>query len=150
MLVVLLAVSGCKSETSEARNAVCQILITDSSPVEKFIQPKPGDVVHVNACRKEGNLYVVFLNHAHDTAVAYNVGDFRDLRLDVFNYGFGTLLSNGDWSLLHTNGQPGYFESQGGVATLQEISGAIQNCAKGKPLMQFNWPPSKGGEGHGD
>lgn len=146
LLSLALLFSGCVSDGPlRTTNAVCQILIRDASPIERFIRPQPGDVLDVRMCQAGQNTYVVFFNQHHDTAVAYDLGTFKDAQLDVLNYGFGKLLANGDWSLFHTNGPVGFFESQGGLGTLREIATAMQQCAKEKPSVQFNWPSAKQG-----
>jgi hypothetical protein len=124
----------------DRENAVCQILIRNSSPIEQFIHPQAGDVLYANMCRIGQNRYVVFFNKNRDTAVAYDLRSFENSRLDVVNYGFGTIEPNGDWYLFHTNAAGHFFESQGGVGTLQEIDDAMRHCAKQKMPMQFNWP----------
>jgi hypothetical protein len=144
LLSVALLSSSCVSDgTMGTTNAVCQILIGDPSPIEQFIHPQTGDVLDANMCRVGQSIYVVFFNHNHGVAVAYDLGEFSNSRLDVLNYGFGTLQPNGDWSLFHTNGTSGFFESQGGLGTLQEISDAMHQCAKERPAVRFLWPPAK-------
>lgn len=140
-LFTALLLTGCVSKKSaDTENAVCQILIRDSSPIEQFIHPKAGDVLNANMCRKWQDSYVVFFNKNHDTAVAYDLRSWGNSPLDIGNYGFGTLQPGGDWSLFHTNAAGGFFESQGGLGTLQEIDDAIKKCAKEKLPVRFNWP----------
>jgi hypothetical protein len=146
LLSLVLLFSGCTSDKQRrTTNALCQILIRDASPIEQFMHPEAGEVLHATLCQVGQNEYLVFFNHRRDTAVAYDLGTFKAAQLDVWNHGFGRLLTNGDWSLFHTNGPSGFFESQGGLATLHEIAEAMQQCAKGKPSVQFNWPSAKAG-----
>jgi hypothetical protein len=141
LLSALLLVCGCVSDkTMNTTNAVCQILVRDSTPIEQFIRPHSGDFLDAGMCRVGQETYVIFFNNSHDVAVAYDLGLFNNSRIDISNYGFGTLQSNGEWSLFHTNTAGGFFESQGGLGTLREIDEAMQKCVKEKPSVRFNWP----------
>ncbi|MGH7943377.1 MAG: hypothetical protein ACREFR_20145 [Limisphaerales bacterium] len=141
LLFGLLLLAGCvSSRMMETQNAVCQILIRDPSPIEQFIHPQAGAVLDANMCRMGEDSYVVFFNKNHDTAVAYDLDSFRNSRLEIRNYGFGTLQSSGYWSLFHTNPDGGCFESQGGLWTLNEIDEAMRKCAKERRPIRFNWP----------
>jgi hypothetical protein len=144
MLALVLLVSGCTLDRSKARNAVCQILISDVRPIEHFLRPRPGDLLDASACCIGSTMYVVFLNQSHSAGIAYDVGEFNSSTLEARNYGFGTLTQSREWSLFHTNGQSGvFFESHGGVETLREIALAMTRCSERKPLLRFNWPPSQ-------